>query len=166
VLRIRHEQSRDVDVQGASTDPVPRIVDFDNPHIGANVALRGQYPSGVIDWSEGQWKVCPPGGRMSTFNLCLSDPKVNEAQFNFAFARLLLRLDVFNPTDHEIALTLRAPEMREVTFHLKPGQLQRINTGWRDRASTVKLDADGLGQLRFDNLAYTAYLWARLNWSE
>ena len=166
VLRIRHEQSRDVDVQGTSTDPVPRMVDFDAPHIGANVELRGQYPSGVIDWGEGQWKVCPPGGKMSTFNLCLADPKANEAQFSFGFPRALLRADIFNPTDHEIVLMLRAPEMREVTFHLKPGQLQRVRTGWRNRASMVKFEAEGLGLLRFDNLAYTAYLWARLDWAE
>ena len=103
---------------------------------------------------------------MSSFNLCLADPKANEGQFRFAFPRALLRADIFNPTDHEIVLTLRAPEMREVTFHLNPGQLQRLKTGWSNRASMVKLEADGLGSLRFDNFAYTADLWTRLDWSE
>jgi hypothetical protein len=77
-----------------------------------------------------------------------------------------MRLDVYNPTDHEIVLTLRAPEMREVTFHLKPGQLTRIRTGWRNRASKVSVEADGLSELRLDNLAYSSYLWAGLDWSE
>ncbi len=52
VLRIRHERSRDVDIQGAADEPMPLVVDFDNPHVGANVTLQGQYPSGVIDWGE------------------------------------------------------------------------------------------------------------------
>ena len=50
--------------------------------------------------------------------------------------------------------------MREVTFHLKPDQLQRIKTGWLDRASMVSVESDGLCDLRFDNLAYSPYLWA------
>ena len=65
-------------------------------------------------------------------------------------------------TNHEIALTLRAPEMRESTSHLKPGQLRRVTTGWRNRASKVSVEADGLSDLRFDNLAYSSYLWAGL----
>ena len=71
--------------------------------------------------------------------------------------------DVYNPTEKEMKLTLRAPEMREVTFTLKPGQLQRINTGWMNRASAVTLRSRKLGRLRFDNLAYSPYIWARID---
>jgi len=166
VLRIRHERSRDIDIQGNATEPVPLVVDFDNPHVGANVPLRGQYPSGVIDWGRNDWKVCPPGARMSTFSLCAADPKAAKAQFRFFYPRILMRADVYNPTDHEIVLTVRAPEMREVVFHLKPGVLQRIKTGWMNRASSVSLEAEGLSSLRFDNLAYSPYIWAEVNWSE
>jgi hypothetical protein len=166
VLRIRHEKSRDVDVQGLASEPVPLIVDFDNPHVGANVILRGQYPSGLIDWGDGSWKVCAPGGRMPTFSLCAADADTSKAEFRFAFPRMLIRADVYNPTDKEITLTLRAPEMREVTFRLKPGQLERIRTGWADRASAVSVEADGLSRLRFDNLAYSPYLWAGIHWPE
>lgn len=165
-MRIRHEQSREIDIQGASEEPVPQIIDFDNPHIGADLPLSGQYPSGVVDWGEHQWKVCPPLGRMSTFSLCADDPKAAEAQFQFAFPRVMMRADVYNPTDHEVVLTLRAPEMREVTFHLKPGQLTRVRTGWRDRASKVSFEADRLSDLRFDNIAYSSYLWAGLAWPQ
>jgi hypothetical protein len=166
VLRVRHTQSRDVDVHGLASEPIPQFVDFDNPHVGANVSLHGEYPSGVIDWGSGEWKVCAPGGLMSTFSLCASDSKTRRAAFRFAFPRTLMSLDVYNPTDHEVTLTLRAPEMREVTFHLKPEELQRIKTGWMNRASAVSLECGELGALRFDNLAYSSYLWARLNWSE
>jgi hypothetical protein len=75
-------------------------------------------------------------------------------------------MDVYNPTDKEIVLTLRAPEMREAVFHLKPGALQRIRTGWQIRASAVKFESSDLGSLRFDNLAYSSRLWTKLNGSE
>ena len=166
VLRIRHERSRDVDVQGTAAEPIPLIVDFDNPHVGANVALRGQYPSGVIDWGRGEWKVCPPGGRMSTFSLCATGDSAKKAQFRFFYPRTFMRLDVYNPLGQEVVLTIRAPEMREVTFTLKPGALQRIRTGWMNRASAVSLESENLSSLRFDNLAYSPYIWASLNFSE
>jgi hypothetical protein len=44
---------------------------------------------------------------------------------------------------------------------VKPGQLQRIKTGWMNRASTVSVESENLRALRFDNLAYSPYLWAR-----
>ncbi len=159
VLRIWHDHSRGVDIQGASADPVPLVVDFDNPHVGANVKLQGQYPSGVIDWGDGQWKVCPPAGRMSTFSLGVAEASAQEAHFQFFYPRVLIRLDVYNPLARAVKLTLRAPEIREVSFTLKPGQLQRIRTGWLDRASAVFLESEDLSALRFDNLAYSSYLY-------
>ena len=78
----------------------------------------------------------------------------------------MIRLDVYNPTDREVVLTLRAPESRELVFHLKPGSLQRLRTGWKVRASKVAFESNDLGSLRFDNIAYSAYLWKKLNGSE
>ncbi len=103
---------------------------------------------------------------MSTFSICTADPKAAKAQFRFFYPRIFMRADVFNPTDKEISLTIRAPEIREVIFNLKPGQLQRIKTGWMNRASLVSLEAEGLSSLYFDNLAYSPYLWARGDHSE
>jgi hypothetical protein len=161
VLRIRHDHSRDVDIQGPAAEPVPLIVDFDNPHVGANVKLRGEYPSGVIDWGEGEWKVCPPAGRMSTFSLGAAETNATKGQFRFFYPRILMRMDVYNPLSRDVTLTLRAPEMREVTFNVKAGQLQRIKTGWIDRASVVYFESESLSALRFDNLGYSAYFLAK-----
>jgi hypothetical protein len=161
VMRIRHDHSRDVDIQGTAAEPVPLIVDFDNPHVGANVKLRGEYPSGVIDWGEEEWKVCPPAGRMSTFSLGAIETNATKGQFRFFYPRILMQLDVYNPLPQDVKLTLRAPEMREVTFSLKAGQLQRIKTGWMNRASVIYLESEALSALRFDNLGYSPYLRAR-----
>ena len=174
ILRIRHDRERDIDIQ---IDPetlgqadVGRasafIVNFDNPHVGARVRPQGQYPSGEIDWGEKDWMVYPPHLLMSTFSLGTAGPDMTTAELRFPTARTLMRMDVLNPTDKEVVLTLRAPEMREAVFHLKPGVLQRIRTGWKVRASKVSFESPDLGSLRFDNLAYSAYLWTKLNGSE
>jgi hypothetical protein len=173
ILRIRHDQSRDITIQvdpssaakQAMADPVPAIVNFDNPHVGARVPLHGQYPSGEIDWGEKDWMVYPPHDLMSSFSVGAAVPDATAAELRFLTPRSLIRLDVYNPTDKEVVLTLRAPEMREVVFHLKPGVLQRIRTGWKVRASKVVFESSGLGSLRFDNLAYSSYLWTKLNGS-
>ena len=158
VLRIRHDRARDLDIQGAASEPIPLIVDFDNPHVGANVALRGQYPSGAIDWGKGQWKVCPPQGRMSTFSLCAAGQE-KTALFRFAYDRMFMRLDVYNPLNTDCTLKIHAPEARDVSVTLKAHQLQRIKTGWTDRVTSVTLESDALPSLLFDNLAYSPYLW-------
>jgi hypothetical protein len=173
ILRIRHDQARDIDIQidpnsaekQLSAESVPSIVDFDNPHVGARVRLQGQYPSGVIDWGETDWMVFPPHERMSTFSLGTAAPDATVAELQFPTPRSLMRMDVYNPTTKEVVLTLRAPEMREIVFHLKPGALQRVRTGWQIRASKIRFESPDLGSLRFDNLAYSARLWTKLNGS-
>jgi hypothetical protein len=92
-----------------------------------------------------------------------AEGNAQKAIFRFFHPRILIYLDVYNPLAQEVKLTLRAPEMREVAFTLKPGQLQRIKTGWMNRASMVSVESENLRALRFDNLAYSPYLWARID---
>jgi len=92
--------------------------------------------------------------------------KSTAAGFHFAFPRLLMGVDVYNPLDHDVTVKMRAPELREVTFQVKAGELQRFKTGWMNRASGVTFESPELGALRFDNLAYSLYYWTRLDWSE
>jgi hypothetical protein len=51
-------------------------------------------------------------------------------------------------------VTIRCPELREVTFIIKPGELRRLRTGWQDPASRVSFDFKNGEGLQFDNLAY------------
>ena len=162
VLRIRHT-SRDVDVHGPTQELPLLNIDFDNPHLGAHAALRGEYPSGVADWGEGVWRTVTPGGRLTTFGIATADPGAQSATFRFSYPRVLLRLDVFNPSDHEISLTVHAPEMQDVVFHIKPDALQRLKTGWINRASQVTLKSEQLGTLRFDNIGYSMALSTKSN---
>jgi hypothetical protein len=154
VLRIRHDQSGDIDVQGANDSAPPLWVTFDDPHLPAGTALAEQYPAGVIDWPAGQWRIGVPQGKLGTFNLVLSDPAAKSAEFRFPAPRVFVGMDVYNGAGHEATVTIRAPNLREVTLKLKPGELRRLRTGWRDPSSRVLLELENGEGLRFDNLAY------------
>ena len=75
VLRIRHDEARNIDIRGKSGRIVPAIVTFDDPHLPASTALDGGYPTPLLDWGNGVWKISPPAGKFGTFHLVLAGPK-------------------------------------------------------------------------------------------
>jgi hypothetical protein len=156
VMRVVHASSRDVDVEGEGP-AVPRVITFDDPHVAAGTLLRGQYPSGVVDWGEGGWEIAVPGGKFGTFNLKLV--KAEGGEFSFYAPRVFAGIDVYNGGVAETSVTLAAGEpgprgMRPVTVAVKPGELRRVRTGWVEACLRVKVSvANGEG-VRFDNLAW------------
>ena len=116
--------------------------------------LDGQYPAGVIDWGPEQWRINVPEGRFGTFNLALTDATAKTAEFRFYWPRIFVGVDVYNGGASEATVTIRSPEIREMSFTIKPGQLQRLRTGWRDPSSAVAFELKNGEGLRFDNLAY------------
>ena len=155
VLTIRHSSSRDVDIQGQSNVVPPSFITFDDPHLLAGTRLLGQYPAGVIDWGKGDWQIGTPVGKFATFTLALADPNVRHAEFQFHAPRIFAGVDVYNDGDTDTTVTIHTPENRELAFTIKPKELRRLRTGWRDTSSTVIFDVSSGGVLHFDNLAYT-----------
>jgi hypothetical protein len=154
ILYIRHTGSRDVDIQGQGDQKPPSYITFDDPHLPAGTPLNGQYPSGVVDWGTGDWQIGTPLGKFGTFTLGLTDVKAQQAQFGFFAPTIFVGLDVYNDGDKDASITFRSPEIREITFTIKPKELRRLRTGWHDPSSRVSIAvANGEG-LRFDNLAY------------
>jgi len=154
VLRIRHDDARDIDIQGKEGNPPAEYVTFDDPHLPAGTLLKGQYPSGIVDWGADTWRINVPEGGFGTFNLALVDPKTKTAEFHFYWPRIFAGVDVYNGGTSEARVTVHSPEIREISFTIKPGQVQRLRTGWRDATSTVIFELKNGEGLRFDNLAY------------
>jgi hypothetical protein len=163
-LSIRHTSSTEVDIQGKHvlSDYIqgqrdlrpPSYITFDDPHLAAGTPLQGQYPSGVIDWGEGSWQIGTPFGKFGTFTLALSDPTAAEAAFSFYAPHIFAGIDVYNDGDHDATVTVRSPETREQSFTIKPKELRRLRTGWRDPSTLVAFAITNGQGLRFDNLAY------------
>jgi hypothetical protein len=154
VLRIRHTDSRDIDIQGEGGNARPSYITFDDPHLAAGTPLVGQYPSGAIDWGKGEWQIGTPYGKFGTFTLALADPKTQTAEFHFYSPRIFVGVDVYNGGDTDASITIHSPEIREMTFTIKPKELRRLRTGWRDPSSSVAFEFKNGQSLRFDNLAY------------
>ncbi|HTQ97127.1 MAG TPA: hypothetical protein VMH89_09980, partial [Candidatus Acidoferrum sp.] len=154
VLSIRHTNSRDVDIQGKSDHAPASLLTFDAPHLPAGTPLLGQYPSGVIDWGRGEWQIETPYGKFGTFTLGLSDPSARQVSFTFYSPTIFSGIDVYNDSETDAVVTVSSPEIREMAFTIKPKQLQRLRTGWRDPSTAVTFQFTNGQGLRFDNLAY------------
>ncbi len=154
VLRIRHDDARDIAIHGKDGNTPPQFVTFDDPHLAAGTLLNGQYPSGVIDWETDQWRISVPEGGFGTFNLAFADPNATTAEFRFYWPRIFASVDVYNGGTADATVTIHSPEIREISFTIKPRQLQRLRTGWRDASTSVVFELKNGEGLRFDNLAY------------
>jgi hypothetical protein len=154
VLRIRHDSARNIDVQGSDGHGPLDYVTFDDPHLPAGTLLKGQYPSGVIDWGTDSWRINVPEGAFGTFNLAIADPKATTAEFHFYWPRVFAGVDVYNEGTADATVSIHAPEIRELTYTIKAGKVQRIRTGWRDASTGVVFEVKNGEHLRFDNLAY------------
>jgi hypothetical protein len=157
-LTIRHLNSRDVDIQGNSGNRPPSLVTFDDPHLAAGTPLSCPYPGGVIDWEPGAWRIGPPVGGFGTFTLDLSEPAAQDGtqhgELHFHGPFVFVGIDAYNGGTTDATVTLSAAEAREQTFTIKPGELRRLRTGWRDQTSRVSFAITKGEELHFDNLAY------------
>ncbi|MHB1938568.1 MAG: hypothetical protein ACYCOR_18600 [Acidobacteriaceae bacterium] len=156
VLRVRHDGSRDIDIQGTGGKVPLFLITFDDPHLAAGTPLVGQYPSGVIDWGKGNWKIDTPQGKFGTFTLAITDPKAQSAKFQFYSPRVFAGVDVYNGGDGDATVTVHSPEVfsSKISFTIKPKELRRLRTEWRDPSSSVFFELKNGQELRFDNLAY------------
>ncbi len=158
VLRVRHDNSCNVDIEGVGGHTPPEIVDFDNPHLPANAVLKGQYPTGLINWGNaGKWKIAIPRGRISTFCLRVTSPKLAQAGFTFYYPRVFVGIDVYNASKSDMTLKIHSPENADVSFSIPAGQLRQLRTGWEGRTTRVRFETENgatLDNLTFDNLAY------------
>ena len=156
VLRIRHHDGNEVLIQGSGGDSPLDYVTFDDPHLAAGTVLKGEYPSGALEWTAGQWRIGVPHGKFGTFNLALADAKTAAAEFRFHTPMIFAGIDVYNGGNTEARVTIRAQEALETSFQVKPGELRRIRTGWQQASPSVRFDFKNGAGLRFDNLAYVA----------
>jgi hypothetical protein len=154
VLRIRRLHARDVDIQGQGNGKPAKYLDFDNPHIAAGTSLDAEYPTGLIDWSNGGWMAHAPSGKFGSFNISLKDSKQTQAHFTFTVPTVFAGIDVYNGGSKPASIRFRSPQIREKTYTVQPNQLLRIRTGWHDPSTAIEWDFENGEGLLFDNLAY------------
>ena len=95
-----------------------------------------------------------PYGKFGTFTLVLSDPGAADGTFAFYTPHIFAGVDVYNDGERDATITIRSPETRERSYTIKPRELRRLRTGWRDPSTSLAFDMTNGQALRFDNLAY------------
>jgi hypothetical protein len=151
VLRIHHRRSATIHVEGTGGRATPLLVTFDDPHQLAGSTLKGEYPSGIVNWEGDSWVIHVPSGKLSTFNLALTKPF---AAFQLHRPHVFAGIDVYNAGVTEATLHVRCPEVGEITTVVNPGAITRLRTGWRSYCSSITFTTSVGAQLQFDNLAY------------
>ncbi len=154
VMRVRHEGARDVAIQGTGGSTPVRVVTFDDPHVAAGTVLDGFYPSAPIGWSDSQWQIAVPAGKFGTFHLALKDQNSDSANIWFSVGQIFAGIDIYNGGSSDAVVNISSPETRMVSVALKPGELRRVRTGWRDASSVVNFRFLHGEALHFDNLAW------------
>jgi hypothetical protein len=154
VLYVRHTDSRDVDIHGKGGVSPSSLITFDDPHLAVGTALVGRHTNGIVDWGVGVWKIGAPYGKFGTFNLVAADPDAAQVGFHFSDTLIFAGIDVYNDSESEATITIHSPEDREIAFKIKPKELRRLRTGWRDPSSEVVFEFSNGKSLRFDNFAY------------
>jgi hypothetical protein len=154
VLRLLHTNSREVVITGVQALPPPAYITFDSPHRLAGTVLHGEYPTGVLDWGDGQWKIATPGGKFGTFNLALADAKSRRASFAFLKPHIFSGVDIYNGGTETADITIQATDVPDVEVTLAPNELRRVRTGWASPATRIAMLVRSGDGLQFDNLAY------------
>ena len=153
-LTVRHTSSRDVDIPGDSDLVQTSYITFDDPHLPAGSPLIGMYPSGIVNWGNGDWKVGTPFGKFGTFTLTRANPAKATEEFRFYAPRIFVSMDIYNDADSDAQVTFHSPQNRDVSFDIKAKELRRVKTGWRNPTSHVTITFRNGKLLRFDNLGY------------
>jgi hypothetical protein len=84
----------------------------------------------------------------------LQIPRAGTGAFRFDGPRIPVGLDVCNASAAEATVTVRTPELREVTFKIRPGEPRPLRTGWQNPSSEAGFNFTNGEGLILDQVAY------------
>jgi hypothetical protein len=119
---------------------------------GQNVALNGQYPTGVINWGTGQWFLSGPFGKFTTKSVSFNTSGVTSRSFTFVAPRRLVRLDAYNGGSGSTTITLSCAGQASKAVSVPANQVATIDTGWTGTCTTVTISSSNGWNTNFDNL--------------
>ncbi len=134
------------------TWPLTTVI-FDD-HAGQDIALNGQYPTGVINWGTDQWYLSPPWGGFSTKSIGFNGPALTSATFTFITPKRLVGIDAYSGSEFTGDVLLQCAGQPDVNVTLTPSQLLTITTDWKGLCSQVTVHSSVGWEINFDNLKF------------
>ncbi|HVP05113.1 MAG TPA: S8 family serine peptidase [Dehalococcoidia bacterium] len=124
---------------------------------GQNVALTGQYPTGVINWgSNGNWWLSEPYGQLTTKNLTFNGGVITSASFTFVTAQRLVSVQAYNGGVLGTTVTISCTGQTTKTQSVAPNTLVTISTGWTGTCTSVTIASTNGWDTNFDNLVISS----------
>lgn len=130
-----------------------QTVDF-NDLPGTDGPLNGQYPTGVIDWGDGQWSHTGPSGAFTTNSLLFAFSWQTNVTFTFLAPRRLTSLNAYNAGTQDTTVTVSCARQPNKLMVVPAGQVRPIETGWTDTCTRVTLRSNNGQATRFDDLVF------------
>jgi hypothetical protein len=138
-----------------TTTPTPgatQTVTFDDL-AGQDVALNGQYPTGLIDWGSGVWYLSSPYGQFPTKSVSFSGPGITSGTFTFLTPRRLVSIDAYDGGTSNTLVTVSCAGQPSVSFGLAANsQPSTVPTNWTGTCTSVTITSSNSWDTNFDNL--------------
>jgi hypothetical protein len=118
--------------------------------------LNGQYPTGVLDWGSGIWRVAGPYGAFTTRSASYRTAGITSGGVSFVGgAGLLESLQAHNGGGGATTLTLKCAGNADAVVSLAAGATQTIATGFTTPCTSVTVNNSSGWDTNLDNLLIT-----------
>jgi hypothetical protein len=119
---------------------------------GSQRVLNNQFPSGVIEWGNGQWWLSGPYGDFTTKSIGFNGPGLTQATFSFVTPHRVVSIEAYNGGAPTI-VTLRCVGQPDVVVPIPPDTQTTISTGWTGLCNDVTIISTNGWDTNFDDLA-------------
>jgi YVTN family beta-propeller protein len=136
----------------ATTEPPNQMtVTFDDlTH--PNRALKGQYPTGVIDWGTNRWYLSVPRGVNATNSVRFNGPGYTSKSITLVTPRRLVGLTAFNGGSVKSVVSAVCSGEAQAQIEVIPNQQAALVTNWNGTCTTVSIGSSNGWDTTFDNL--------------
>jgi hypothetical protein len=114
--------------------------------------LKGQYPSGLIDWGSGDWWLSGPYAQISNNSVSFNGAGPTSASFSVLKDARLVQLDADNGGKLPSTITVACDGQPTVQLDLQPGEMKTIQTNWAAACGRVTLGSSNGWDTNFDSL--------------
>ncbi|MEX1254779.1 MAG: S8 family serine peptidase [Dehalococcoidia bacterium] len=135
-----------------TTTPVTTVT-FDDI-AGQDQPLNGQYPTGVINWGNGQWYHSGPFLNFITKSIGFNGPGITSSTFSFVTPKRLVAIDATSGAAATGNVRIQCAGQPDVDVNIAPLQLMTILTGWTGLCSQVTVFSSAGWEVNFDDLRF------------
>jgi hypothetical protein len=114
--------------------------------------LKGEYPTGVIDWGTNRWYLSVPRGANATNSVRFNGPSYTSKSITFVTPGRLEQLTAFNGGSAPSTVSATCDGQQKVQITVARNQQATLVTNWTRTCTTVDIGSSNGWNTSFDNL--------------